>query len=213
MKVGSAECAVVNWKPWHGHLHCATHLSLGASCNDTLISVQHSRKTGSKEERRARVKPPHRTSWANNTMGGQTLRMAGGREGAGACHLVMMFTTGGNQVEGKLLTLFLFWDAQRQTEAAGNTAGYLWVTEVLFSITVRILQAFQLLLEISFNYLPINEQPKRAILWLTHCKLKSYRWVSYQHFTDYYVFEDSMLFLLLFNWLQISGSLSSVCSS
>lgn len=121
MKVGSAECAVVNWKPWHGHLHCATHLSLGASCNDTLISVQHSRKTGSKEERRARVKPPHRTSWANNTMGGQTLRMAGGREGAGACHLVMMFTTGGNQVEGKLLTLFLFFlprgkQKQRETQ-------------------------------------------------------------------------------------------------
>lgn len=113
---------------------------------------------------------------------------------------------------GKLLTLFLFRDAQRQTEAAGNTAGCLWVTEGFFSITVRILQAFQLLLQISFNYLPINEQAKRALLWLTHCKLKSYRWVSCQHFTDYYVFEDSMLFLLLFNWLQISGSLSSVCS-
>lgn len=34
---------------------------------------------------------------------------------------------------GKLLTLFLFRDAQRQTEAAGNTAGCLWVTEGFFS--------------------------------------------------------------------------------
>lgn len=101
--------------------------------------------------------------------------MAGGREGAGACHLVMVFTTGGNQVEGKLLTLFLFRDAQRQTEAAGNTAGCLLVTEDYFSITVRIRQAFQLLLKITFNYLPINEQAKRPLLWLTHCKLKSYR--------------------------------------
>lgn len=38
--------------------------------------------------------------------------------------LGMMFMTRGNQVEGKLNT-FLFLDAQRQTEAAGNTAGHL----------------------------------------------------------------------------------------
>lgn len=56
---------------------------VGAFWNDTCMSVQHNRKTGvgrgGREETRARYEPPHRTSWANSTVGGQTALVVGGR--------------------------------------------------------------------------------------------------------------------------------------
>lgn len=114
-------------------------------------------RRGGKEETRARYKPPHRMSWANNTVGGQTLSVVGGREGP-----VILF---GYDVHnwrkpsgGETVNTFRLPNAQRQTEAAGNTAGHLWVTEEYFFIAVRLLWAFQKLLQISFNYLPINER-------------------------------------------------------
>lgn len=80
MKVSSTECALVISENTAMAICIVQHVSLGAFWYDTCISVQHNRKTGRGDGTRARYKPPHRTSWANNIVGGQTVLVVGRRD-------------------------------------------------------------------------------------------------------------------------------------
>ncbi len=157
-------------------------------------------RLGGKEETRARYKSPHRTSWATLWEGGKWVQEP-----------VILFgydgPTQGNQVEGKLLTLFFFWmpsgkQKQRETQQVFcESWRNIFVLQGDFSVFQK--NCCKL---VSIIYQLMS---KWAIFLLTHCKSKSYYRVSCQHFIDN-VFEDSMLFLLQVDWLQLPGSLSSV---
>lgn len=85
MKVSSTECALksqVKTLEWPFVL-CNTFVSGGFLVWHLHIcptQQENGGGEGGKEETRARYKPPHRTSWANNTVGGQTVLVVGGRD-------------------------------------------------------------------------------------------------------------------------------------
>lgn len=123
MKEGSAECAQVNWKPWRGRPCCATRQPLGAFWYDTCISVRHNRKTGGQRGDESQIQVTTQTGHP-----GQRCGRANREMGRGACHLVWVWCSNSRKLSGgETVSTFLFLDAQRQTEAAGNTAGLLWV--------------------------------------------------------------------------------------
>lgn len=133
MKVSSVQCALAKWKHCHSHLYCANHLSLGAFWHDTCISEHNNRKTKAKRRQEPDTShhaghPGQRTQWETNT--------AEGTRGKGIQTSVILFVYDVHNSRklsgGATVNTFLFLDTQRQTEAAGNTAGCRWVVVEYF---------------------------------------------------------------------------------
>lgn len=127
------------------------HTCLGAPffCMTPAYVSNTTGRHGGKEETRARYETPHRTSWANNTVGGKTLSVLGGRErGPGACQLVwgMMFSSSGSPQANR----------SNGTHSRLSLSHRRWF---VYFITRRLLWDLKKnLLQINFHYSPINEQ-------------------------------------------------------